>query len=358
MPIDRLIHSAAVRRAGLATLLLLIGGSHVSPQPARAAEPAGRTSGDDFTVATWNLEWFYDDAGGDNYSKLAREQSARDRNAWNWKRDAVAEAIAALEPDVVAFQEIEGQRVLYYLTQALGRLGATPFRIGFVEGSDYHTEQDVGFLVRRGTDITRIARYEQSRAMFESDQFHNVAKHAEIVVDVPVGDGVETVTIMTVHFRAREEAVEPRTRQARLIHAWLRDRIAAGENIIVLGDTNSETTELPAPGGSDLAALTGRDTPGDADDLVDLHRFLDPADRRTHLLDGKQYDRILVSPSLIEDAPGREDLVFESIAVRRDLAVRQGIDSPETHWDKYWETAPAERDTSDHWPVVARFSVK
>jgi endonuclease/exonuclease/phosphatase family metal-dependent hydrolase len=346
----------AVSRSSLAALALFV--SAMGLDQAVAAGPAGRGSDQDFTVATWNLEWFYDETAGDNYSKLAREQSAPDRAAWNWKRDTVAEAIATLEPDVLALQEIEGQRVLYYLTQALGRLGAARYRIGFVEGSDYHTEQDVGFLVQQGTDITRIARYEQSRAMFESDQFHNVAKHAEIVVDVPVGDGVEQVTILTVHFRAREEAVEPRTRQARLVHAWLRGRIAAGENIIVLGDTNSETTDLPAPEGSDLAALTGRDTPGEEDDLIDLHRYLDPVDRRTHLLDGKQYDRILVSPSLLEDAPGREDLVFTSIAVRRDLAVRSGVDSPETHWDKYWETAPVERDTSDHWPVVATFSVK
>jgi endonuclease/exonuclease/phosphatase family metal-dependent hydrolase len=351
-----LLRLHAGRSAGVSLLLGLLA-FHAGPV-VHGQDGAGRGVDDDFTVATWNLEWFYDEFPGDNYSKLAREQTAPDRGDWNWKRDVVADAIGRLQPDVLALQEIEGQRVLHYLSQALGRLGSAPYRIGFVEGSDYHTEQDVGFLVRRGSDITRIARYEQSRSMFESDRFHNVAKHAEIVVDVPVGDRVEPVTILTLHLRAREEAVESRTRQARLVHAWLRDRIAAGENIIVLGDTNSEVTDLPPPEGSDLAALAGLDTPDGDDDLVDLHRYLDPADRRTHLLDGKQYDRILVSRSLIEDAPGREDLVFSTIAVRRDLAVRNGIDSSETHWDKYWETHPGDRDTSDHWPVVATFSVK
>lgn len=344
---------------GLAVVALMsyCGSHQACGQDDRNEDPRG--SNDDFVVATWNVEWFYDEFQGDNYSDLAREKSSPSREAWQWKRDEVAKAITAMRPDVLALQEIEGQRVLYYLTQSLQRLEAPRYQIGFIEGSDYFTEQDVGFLVRRGVDMTRLSRYQQSRSMFESNQFRNVSKHTEIVVEVPVGDAVETVTIMTIHLRATDKAVEERTRQARLVHAWLRDRIAAGENIIVLGDTNSETTEIPAAPGSDLAALSGLDTPGTEDDLIDLAGKMPADKRRTHLLPGKIYDRIFVSPSLLEDAPGRPDLVFDSVEVMTGANVRgAGIDTPEEHWDDYWKTSAEERDLSDHFPVVARFKVK
>lgn len=319
----------------------------------------GRTSTDPFVVATWNLEWFYDDYKGDNFGDLPKQQSAPSRPDWNWKRDAVAESISKMNADVVAFQEIEGQRALFYLTRAVESVNQTKYRIGFVEGTDYFTEQDVGFLVGPGCDLTRIARYEQSRSMFESNEFRNVSKHAEAIVEVPVGDGVETVTIMTIHLRARAETVDIRTRQARLVHAWLAERIAAGENIIVLGDTNSEETSYPPVEGSDIGALAGLETPSKEDDLIDLGQYMPEAKRATHLLPGKHFDRILVSKSMVEDDPSRMDLVFQSVESRPDLNIRgKGLDTEEQHWDQYWKTDSKERDISDHIPVVAKFIVK
>lgn len=342
--------------AGLALWLIALA---ISSNSSLSAQETGRGPNDPFVVSTWNLEWFYDDYKGDNFGDLPKEQSAPSRNAWNWKRDAVAESIGKMKPDVIALQEIEGQRALFYLTRAIESMQNTKYRIGFVEGTDYFTEQDVGFLVGPGVSMTRIARYEQSRSMFESDEFRNVSKHAETVIEVPVGDGVEKVTVMTVHFRARAEVVDIRTRQARLVHAWLADRIAAGENIIVLGDTNSEETDYPPTEGSDIGALAGLDTPSTADDLVDLGKFLPEDQRRTHLLPGKHFDRILVSPSLLEDDPNRSDLVFDSITRRDDLAVRgAGIDPQDQHWEGYWKMSDTERDISDHWPLVAKFIVK
>ena len=47
------------------------------------------------SVATWNVEWLFDDYQGDNFSKLAKEQSAPSREVWEWRRDALAEAIAS-----------------------------------------------------------------------------------------------------------------------------------------------------------------------------------------------------------------------------------------------------------------------
>ncbi len=330
-----------------------------SGQGDAATEVVKRGPNDDFVIATWNLEWFFDEFQGDNFSDLPKQQSAPNRAAWEWKRDAVADAIAKTQPDVIALQEIEGQRVMFYLTAALQKQHKLKYTDAFVEGTDYHTEQDVAYLFRDTVDMTRVARYRQSNSMFRSEEFRNVSKHCEAIFEIPVGDGVEKVTIMNVHFLARAEQVAQRTRQARLIHAWLADRIAAGENIIVVGDTNSEATDYPALEGTDIGALSGIETPSKDDDLVDLGQFLPADQRRTHMLEGKHFDRILVSPSLLEDDPSRPDLVFKAIERKEALSVRgSGIDSQTDHWEHYWTMDDAERDISDHWPLFARFSVK
>lgn len=317
------------------------------------------TLDDHLVVMTWNLEWFYDEHAEDNFSDLAREQSAPSRQAWDWRRDAIADSIAKAKPDIVAMQEVENQRVLFYLARAIERRHQMKYSVAFAEGTDYFTEQDVGFLYGPDVDLVRLSRYQPTRSMRDTERFSSVSKHVEAVFEVPVENSVEQVTVMTMHLRARSQAAAIRTRQARSVHAWLADRIAAGEDVIVLGDTNSESTAYPAEEGSDMAALSGFDTPSADDNLIDLGRELPVGERQTHLLDGRQYDRILVSPSLTDDDPQRGDLVFESLERPRELAVRgDGVDTPEEHWDRYWEMPEDQRDLSDHWPLVARFSVK
>lgn len=331
-------------------------------EDSRPAADAGPTIDDptnDWTVMTWNLEWFYDNHTGDNFADLAKAQSAPDRSAWNWRRDAFADSIAQARPDVLAVQEIEGQRVLYYLTSALQRDHQLDYSIGFTEGGDYFTEQDVGFLYGPRSSLTRISRHEPTRSMEARENFASVSKHAEAKFEVPVGDGVEQVTVLTLHLRAGRDALEIRTQQARSVHAWLAERIAAGENVIVLGDVNSHSTGYPPEADSDVGILAGRSTPTDADDFIDLGQHLPRNERQTHLRGGAQLDRILVSRSLVEDTPGKPDLVFRSIERLQHLAVRgDGVDAADEHWDRYWEIPEPQRDLSDHWPLVAKFMVK
>src|SRR5687768_13506564 len=70
-------------------------------------------------VATWNVEWLYDDYPGDNYADLAKRQSAPSRQDWDWKLAGVARVIGQIRPTILALQEIENQRVLFYLTRRL-----------------------------------------------------------------------------------------------------------------------------------------------------------------------------------------------------------------------------------------------
>lgn len=50
------------------------------------------------TIATWNLEWFYDDDTSDNESDVALELSSPSRAEWDWKKQQVATVIAEIKP--------------------------------------------------------------------------------------------------------------------------------------------------------------------------------------------------------------------------------------------------------------------
>jgi endonuclease/exonuclease/phosphatase family metal-dependent hydrolase len=322
----------------------------------------------EFRVMTWNLEWFFDDDPNDNYSQLAKEQTAPSRAKWDWKRDAVAESIHRANPSIAAFQEIENRRVLWYLSRALSRNHNVGYREICIDGDDVFTEQDVGFIYRTGDDASKrsllqiepilSATLGRTAAMRRDDKTAEVSKHLLVDYELSFGETTETVSILTLHLRAREEAVQTRTKQARTVHAWLADKIRSGENIIVLGDINTEEMTTPALPGTDMAAICGFDTPDKDDDLIDLHAQLPAKERQTHLLPGKAFDRILVSPALLEDAPSRIDLSFAKIERPKSLALKGNADVPDEHWNNYWTIDDENRDISDHWPLMATFEFK
>lgn len=163
---------------------------------------------------------------------------------------------------------------------------------------------------------------------------------------------------MNVHLRSKAEGEPLRLRQARLVHHWLAEAIKAGENVVLLGDFNTEERGEFTRRESDIGILCGFETPDTSDDLVDLNLRLPAGERQTHLLAGRQFDRILCSRSMLEDDPSRRDLVFKSIEVKRDLAIQGRPDTTEEHWGSYWELGDHERDLSDHYPVMATFEMK
>ncbi len=163
---------------------------------------------------------------------------------------------------------------------------------------------------------------------------------------------------MNIHLRSGAEGEPLRLRQARLVHHWIADAIKKGENVILLGDFNTEEKGFETRKESDLGIASGLETLSTDDDLVDLNLRLAAGKRQTHLLEGRQFDRIFCSRSLLEDDPSHPDLVFTKIEVRRDLAVRGKQDTPEQHWETYWKLPSEERDLSDHYPVMATFEVR
>jgi hypothetical protein len=106
-----------------------------------------------------------------------------------------------------------------------------------------------------------------------------------------------------------------------------------------------------------MAMLVGRGTEAGSDDLVDSHQKVPPEKRRTHLVLDKQYDRILLSQSLVQDQPDRRNWVWESTEVRGDVVVR-GAGPDEDHWNQRTTIAVEELDLSDHYPVMVTLRLK
>ncbi len=336
------------------------------------AADAVETPSDSFSIMTWNLEWFYDENPSDNRSKLAKEKAAPSRDQWNWRRDSIAAAIAEANPSVCAVQEAESRQVLWYLTKAIERNHSLVYREMCPESKDVFTEQDVGFLYRSPAELVATTLFSPSSADRASGDFYDVSKHVLGVFEIATGttsdhvNVTERVMVMNVHLRSTADAENIRVRQARLIYHWLAEYIRQGQNVIILGDFNTETkphSEANRPasiasGLSDMEVASGLEQRELAHRLVDLQTFQTPGKTQTHLLSDRSFDRILVSQSLIDDDPNRRDLVFESVEVRRDLAVQGGVDQPEEHWERYWQMPRDQRDLSDHFPVMAKFKIQ
>jgi endonuclease/exonuclease/phosphatase family metal-dependent hydrolase len=215
----------------ISALLLVV----TLPEVATADPPPER-----LVVATWNLEWFFDDYTGDNFQELTKKQSAPSREDWEWKLAAVARAIAEMKPTILALQEVENRRVLVELARKLKRDHGLDYTIAYIEGDDSFTEQDVAVLAQSG--LTGFAFKRQSKEMFDSQQYYNLSKHLFALFEWTAGGQKLELLVLTVHFRAGGDAADLRRRQSRLARHWIEDSVKAGRNVIVLGDVNTDQT--------------------------------------------------------------------------------------------------------------------
>lgn len=303
---------------------------------------------DELTVMTWNVEWLYDHYSGDNKSKVAKENTAPTRQYWLSRAEGVAEVIANSGAHIIALQEIEGDQTLEELKRILKQKHNLSYRYAFIQGTDSYLEQDVGILMRSG--LVSYRRNEQSSTMYQSGKYSNISKH--LIAEFRWSDVNRPLTIMTVHYRARSEKEDVRVKQAKLSRLWLEEPLAAGHDVIIMGDFNSEHPAGTRAG--DIAELAGQR--GDAP-MFDLLANLPDPRTPTHLLLNKQFDRIMVSQSLIQDESGK-DWSFAGIEVLDRAVIRGKKDDMATHWDNRDKTPVEELDLSDHHPVVAKFRLR
>ena len=304
-------------------------------------------------IATWNIEWFYDHDQTDNESALAKKLSAPTAADWNWRVTEAAKVVAAINPTVMALQEIENEKVVQDLAKQLKEQHQQEYKVAFIQGRDTYTEQDVALLYKSG--LIHQERRNQTDEMYESKRYYNLSKHLFATFQWTDKGETHEITLCNVHLRAGTRGEEPRVRQCCLINHWIQPHIKNKENVIVLGDINTLCDCHEYTLEQDLAVLCGKREGSDLSDLIDLHLRLKKSDRATHMI-GRQFDHILVSSALIEDKKQQPDFVFASIESRKDLVLRGKQD--EDHYNIFYQIEESERDVSDHYPVIATFEIK
>ncbi len=315
----------------------------------------GQETPQNITIGTWNLEWFYDDDKADNRSKLSKEKAAPSKAEWNWKLNSVAEVVGRTKPYIMAFQEVENRKVMFDLKNLLRSKYKLSYRIAFVEGFDTFTEQDVAILFRDG--CVEMSRREQNAAQWKSKQFKNLSKHLFTKFEWGTGPQKEKLTLLNVHLRAMADREQLRIQQIKLIREWINEEIKSGGNVIVVGDLNTEHLHGKQTAKTDIGILRGLNDNDPTNDLFDANEFIPEAKRSSHFT-GKQFDRILFSAALKQDTPNRKDLVFTTANVASDIVIRGKRDNANLRWNNLYAIPQAERDISDHYPVIARFDFR
>ena len=284
----------------------------------------------DLRMATWNVEWLFDEVVNSRDSDLEASMSAPSRVAYESRIRRIARAIADIKPDFMALQEIEGANVLADLAARLLAYHGQDYGYAFVPGVDTYTGQEVGLLFRSGWRV-RAKRFRFDKHAIPGGR--NLSKHLHVVAQ----RHGRKLSLVVVHLITERQK---RLQQARTLRHWLRQ--FEDVSLVVMGDMNSRLAGNELTPDSDLGTLLGWQTVTKSDDLYDSHQQL--GRQATHV-SGAPLDRILLS----EDLWNRLDRV----TTRRALAVQGRVDHQRS---VDYSLPESEQDLSDHYPLIVDLS--
>lgn len=287
-------------------------------------------------VASWNIKWFNDNDASDDTSNIGEDFAAPSLEEYQERVDTIVDAIADINPDILALQEIENEKVVQDLADELSSQHSLDYNVAFEQGRDTFTGQDVAYLVRDSLTFTD-RRFEFSFS--GNDDFRNLSKH--LLLETTIDS--EPLSLINIHLITNSNR---RLQQARTLRSWIESIDVENDNVIVLGDFNVGLSFNSTRPGTDIGIIRGFDTSETDDDLYDTQQNL--VDRATHV-SNRPLDRILLSPTLV-DGTG---LTFTEIETRPDLAIRGSEDGSR---DVDYSRSVEEQDLSDHYPLVAKFS--
>lgn len=264
-------------------------------------------AGDTVRVATYNLEHFVD-AFDDPYVDASRE-STPDPAAVAEKHRLFAEALRALDADVLSLQEVEGEGLIRALVDSLVPDLGYRF-IASADDADWYqnvvvlSRLPLGPLTTFADAVTPIPGQRDDDGRPAATDLIN---HRLFVVDVYAQPGY-TFSLAAAHLKAGRSDRDAawRTGQAGLLHAWLGERFgddADDANVLIAGDLNA----LPS-GASFEALLNASGARGPvrfSDPLASTATFSHPADAPT-----RRIDHVLVSEGIQpEMVPGSARVV-------------------------------------------------
>ena len=262
------------RRSQMARVILILFGALAAvAQPASAQEPSS-PDGTPLRIATWNLLNLFD-----NIDHPDRPDEGTDPKSY-WNLKLMAEAVDALDVDVLGVQEVESRDILVQLNSHL----AHPFAfVELLEGND-----------GRGIDVGVLSRLPLDRA--SSHRNTDIGGEHRFARDFPVfriwPAEHQPIEIGVVHFKSKrgekEQSDAWRRAEAEGVRRIILERRARSPQVpfIVMGDFNDHR---------------------DAETLEPLFSFLDDAtvlcpieDRDSFGLPGRreQIDFILTTSDL------------------------------------------------------------
>lgn len=348
----------------------------IFPDPAVTATVTGLVSATpvpvpgaaQFTIASFNLERFFDTADDPATSDIALTAAALDARL---KKASLAIRNVLRSPDILGVEEAENLDVLNLLaarvnadTVAAG--GVDPGYLAFLAEGNDPGGIDVGFLVKSAR-VTPLSVVQEGKSATYTDPGNgqqallNDRPPLVLRASVALPSGAAAITVIVNHLRSLNDIIDPgagarvrakRAAQAEFLANLVQARQTADptERIVLVGDFNAfqfndgyvdvlgTIAGQPAP--ADQVVVASQDLV-DAD-LIDVMGMLPAAQRYTYLFDG--HAQILDHVLLNQPAAA----LFQQIAVARN-----GADFPETYRND--DTRP-ER-VSDHDMPVAYFAV-
>lgn len=201
--------------------------------------------------ATLNVYWLYDDAPPhEKWSEKRADQS------WEETLELVANALAEIDADVIALQEIEGRAAVVDLNATLTKLGkAYPyFWVG--AGTDPFTGQDVAIMSRFPALTEPVRSYSSMREEFYSSNGYPRLAAVQKLMRVNLEVYGEPVSIYALHLKSKRgnqfDSDAERFAQARIVRRLIRATLEKGRpNVIVMGDFND------VPGSASLRRIRG-----------------------------------------------------------------------------------------------------
>jgi endonuclease/exonuclease/phosphatase family metal-dependent hydrolase len=337
-------------------LLSAMAGCPASPRapiggPSRAAiNPRADGS---FLLCSWNVENFYDDQDDSEIREDEEDWFGSHPDLVTLKVERLASALLAqndgLGPDLIALVEVESQRALELLRNALNRSLPTEWRYSTIAFRPNRTGRNIapGLI---------------SRLPLVDDPIHRDFGIRRILGTRVVVDGQSLILLIT-HWTSRltDGTDEKRSLYADIMFRhYLRqfhDKDATAD-VLICGDFNDNPDDASIL--SHLRAVDGvervrRSAGTEFPLLLNLMASRDPDQFGTYFYSGRWqiFDQIVVSPGLL-DSKGWQVLP-ETTETFRPRAMRIGRDGRPWRFGNQRTEEP--RGYSDHFPVSVRLRV-
>ncbi|MCY4165630.1 MAG: endonuclease/exonuclease/phosphatase family protein, partial [Gammaproteobacteria bacterium] len=263
--------------------------------------------------ATLNAWWLFDDQ-----PPHASWGGQRDDQSWEDALAHVADAVARIDADVLALQEVEDRQAVERLNAVLASRGKGYPHYWVGAGDDPFTGQDVAVLSRFPNLTEPVRSYPAMQEDFHTNNGYPrvAALHKFMRVDLEV-EG-EPVTVFALHLKSKRgnriTSDGERLAQARMVRRLVRPVLEKGQpKIVVMGDFND------IPGSPALREIRGlNDASWDLSNAAESERMDGEAWTYQYRGNKEQIDHVLLSKFLFDKVASASVVRIDSQASDHD----------------------------------------